>query len=185
MGKIESTIKELDLEPVISELIEQRKAGESLRALRDYYNLQVIDTVLGDAGGSILTDTDTVYQALTGNIDSAGDRIEVEHTLADMGVDVDSLKQRLISHETLRKYLKSKNIIPDEHTDSVTETSVRETVAWAKSREEAIIQRKLEQLRRADKISFDEIDIDTAVTITCSGSGESYPLSEFIDRGGC
>jgi len=40
-------------------------------------------------------------------------------------------------------------------------------------------------LRRADKISFDEIDIDTAVTITCSGSGESYPLSEFIDRGGC
>lgn len=185
MAKIQTTINNLGLESLIDELCERRRGGASLRDLRDYYNEQVIEATLTAAGGSVLTDTDVVRRALTGEIASAGTQIEIEHALSEMDIDVDTLESRLISHETLRKFLKQRDVTPDTETEPVTETDVRETVDWAKSREEAIIRRKLEQLADTGAIAFGDIEIETAIMITCSATGTTYRLDEFISRGGC
>jgi Arc/MetJ family transcription regulator len=166
-------------------LLERRASGASLRELRDYYNDEVIAATLEAADGSVLTDVETVRAALRGEIESAGDRIEIEHELGRMGVDVEELESRLVSHETLRQYLDERDVEPETEPDAVTVEEVRDTVAWATSREEAIIERKLEQLARTDILEFRDIDIDTAITVTCSDTGVAYPLEEFIERGGC
>lgn len=185
MAKIQKTIDDLGLESLIDELCDRRRGGASLRDLRDYYNDQVIEATLTAAGGSVLTDTDVVRRALTGGIDSAGTQIEVEHALSEMDIDIDTLESRLISHETLRKFLNQRGVSPETETEPVTETEVRETVDWATSREEAIIRRKLEQLADTGTVVFDDIEIETAIMVTCSATGATYRLEEFISRGGC
>jgi hypothetical protein len=185
MAKIQTAVDALGLESVIETICERRRGGESLRDLRDYYNEQVIEATVTAAGGSVLTDTNVVRQALTGELDSAGRRIEIEHALSDMDIDIDTLKSRLISHETLRKYLTQRDVTPETESDAVTETNVKETIDWAKRREEAIIRRKLEQLADAGAIDFDEIELETTITVTCTDTGDTYRLDNFINRGGC
>jgi len=185
MSKIRRTVEHLELGPVMETLVERRREGDSLRDLRDYYNEQVIERTLAKTGKSVLIDVAKVQAALRGDIESAGDRIEIEHQLAEKGIDIDGLASRLVSHETLRKYLNEQDIKPETVQDTVTVEDVRDTVDWATSREEAIIERKLEQLARADVVAFDDIAIDTAITVTCGDTGVAYPLDEFIERGGC
>lgn len=185
MSKIQKTVEDLDLEPVIETLFDRRKSGTSLRSLRDYYNDQVIEATLANAGASVLTDPETVREAIRGEMESAGKQIEIKHKLTELEVDVEQLESRLVSHETLRKFLNDENIVPETETNTVTVDEVRDTVDWATSREEAIIKRKLEQLAQTDSIEFQDIDIDTAITVTCADTGVAYPLDEFIERGGC
>jgi len=185
MSKIRKTVEALDLEPVIEALVERRERGASLRELRDYYNDRVIEAMLTEAGGSVLTDAETVRAAVRGKIESEGERIEIEHELSEMGVDIDALERRLVSHETVRQYLQDEDVAPETESSAVTVAEVHDTVEWAMAREEAIIKRKLDQLAQADMIAFEEVAIDTAVTVTCADTGTAYSLEEFIERGGC
>lgn len=185
MSKIDNAVTELDLEDTIDELIQRREQGDSLRELEEYYNREVIAATLDRADSSILTNIDLIKQALRGDLESSGKRIDVEETLSDMGIDPDELRNRLVTYETLRKYLKDRDVEPEKNSDPITIDRAEDTIEWSVNREEAIVERVLEQLSAADLVSYDDVEIDTSITITCTDTGESYLLEDFIKRGGC
>jgi hypothetical protein len=48
-----------------------------------------------------------------------------------------------------------------------------------------VIEQTLDQLRSADQLATEDLEVTQTVRVTCTGCGETYRVAELLDRGGC
>jgi hypothetical protein len=96
-----------------------------------------------------------------------------------------AIEEDFVSYQTVRTHFRA---CLDHDTDRRTPLSVedaRGTVEWARSRSEGIVERTLARLADTDGFTAGELTTSHVVRVTCEDCGATYPVDEFVDRGGC
>jgi len=183
--KIGRVARRYDLGAFDRTLTDRREDGASLRDLETVVNEAVLRAALRDADADVIGDVSSVYEGLTGEDASAGERAELRGRLNRAGVDVDGLETDFVSYQTVRTHFRE---CLDYDTDRRTALSVedaRGTVEWARSRSEGIVERTLDRLAGTDGFRAGDLTVSHVVRVTCEDCGATYPVDEFVDRRGC
>ncbi len=173
------------LDDLHATLRERRADGDSLRDLERFVNTSLLDGALREAGAEVIGDVDAIYDALTGDDVSAGRRTEVRERLEHAGVDVATVEAAFVSYQTVRTHLRECLNLETSRERSLSVDDARGTIEWARSRSEGIVERTLQRLDAADEVAAGDVDVSHVVRVDCGDCGSSYPVDEFVDRGGC
>lgn len=163
----------------------RRREGASLRDLESVINKAILRAVVEDVDGTVIGDVDHIYETLVGDDASAGERTETKEQLARTGADVDALLEDFVSYQTVRTHLNECLDIDTGRRRQLSIEDARGTIEWARSRSEGIVDRTMDRLRRDEQFSVGSIDVSHDVRVSCTDCGGSYPVEEFLDRGGC
>ncbi|MFB6141588.1 MAG: rod-determining factor RdfA [Halosimplex sp.] len=183
--KVGRAVRTYDLGAFDRTLVDRRRDGASLRDLETVVNEAILRAALREADADVIGDVSSVYERLTGDDASAGERAELRGRLERAGVDVDALSDDFVSYGTVRTHLRE---CLDVETDRRTPLSVedaRGTVEWARSRSEGIVERTLDRLGATPEFAAGDLSVTHVVRVTCADCGATYPVDEFVDRGGC
>ncbi|XVH31638.1 rod-determining factor RdfA [Haloferacaceae archaeon DSL9] len=162
---------------------------ESLRALSDRFNQQVLAARLRNAGQSPLDgEVENTYRLLTDDDVSAGMQTQAQRRLERDGIDVDELRRDFASHQAIHTYLtKDRDVTPPNQQLSAAERLERdrETIQRLESRLEAVADNTLDRLRSTDQLSLGQFSVLVDVRVLCEDCGEQYDVSELLDAGQC
>lgn len=183
--KIGRNVRRYDLARFDERLRERRRDGASLRDLETVVNTAILRAALRSADADVVGDVDGIYAALADDDASAGERTATRERLARRGVDVDALSEDFVSYQTVRTHLRECLDVPTGRESTLTREDARGTVEWARSRSEGIVERTLERLGRRDDVATGTLDVSQVVRVTCAECESSYPVEEFLERGGC
>lgn len=191
--KVERIIKSYGLDGLGEEL-EHHWLGEegdrvSLRELADYFNCQVLEAAIEQAGEQpIEGEIENHYRLLTTDDVTASARTQAETRLTRYGVDVETVKRDFVSHQAIHTYLTEIRGASLSSTESSPETAItnrRETILRLRNRLVAVAERSLDSLRRAGHLSLGEFDIMVGITVYCNDCGTSADITDLFDHGGC
>ena len=163
----------------------RRRDGDSLRDLERFVNRSLLDAALRRAGADVIGDVDGIYDALTGDDVSAGERTEVRERLNHAGVDVAGVESAFVSYQTVRSHLRECLDVETARESRISVDDARGTIEWARSRSEGIVERTLQRLDAGDEIEAGDVDVSHVIRIDCPDCGASHPIDQFVDRGGC
>lgn len=190
-SKVARLIEEYDLEG-LGDTMESRWLGEdgdrtSLRDLADFFNKQLLERALTNAGQSPLeTDVEKTYTNLTSEETSSGVRTNTRKQLDRQGVDVEKLETDFLTYQAVRSYLKE--FRGAEYQQPSDETKLRkdiESIQRLENRVVSVTEDRIEKLRDTGRLNIDEFDVLLDVTVLCQECGSQYETSELINRGGC
>lgn len=192
--KVTSTARDYDVSDAVSELTTRRREGDSLRELATYFNTRVTERALEEAdihsGQSVHAAligeelASTVYQILRTNDGSDIRRAELRARLREEGVDVDALENAFVSHVTVRTHLQECVNVQPKETAADFEKTVN-TVRWAHTRAENIIQNTLDSAVSAGEIETGGLETEVLVRATCEHCGDTFYLEELLDERRC
>ena len=190
-SKVARLISEYDLDGLGDEL-EVRWTGDgvertSLRDLADYFNEQLLERVLIDAGMSALdSDVSSTYRNLTDEDVSTGIRTDARTRLENNGVDVDSLESDFVSYQAIRSYLTEyrdaeyRRLSDDEKVKKDLQSIQR-----LMTRTLSVTEERIEKLVQTDRIDAGSFEVLLDVQVLCGECGQQYSVSEFLDERGC
>jgi hypothetical protein len=188
--KVARLLEEYELEGLGAEL-ERRWTADgdermSLRDLADYFNAEVLEASMADAGMQPLSgEADNVYHLLTGEDVTSADRTRTRRRLEREGVDVDALLSDFVTYQAIRTYLK-RDRGAEHTTDDRDRTIVEaENIQRLRGRTVTVTEGKLDQLRRSDEIVLGNARVFVDVNVLCEDCGAQYEVDELLDRGGC
>jgi len=188
--KVGKVIERYSLDGLGDELearwIGDRAGSASLRELAVYFNTQVLHSVLTESRlQQSSRDVETIYEVLTGNDVSRGERTRIEKTLERDGIDVDRLQQDFVSHQAIHTYLTNERGVqkPDEPTDQIE--SGRQTINRLRSRLVAVAETTLSSLRDTGRLSLGTFDILVEVNVHCTDCQTHKSISELLSDRGC
>lgn len=185
MHKIERNIEKYGLDDLGEELRRRRRGGDSLRALERFVNVRILERVLTTHGGRVVGDAASLYEVLDGDDVSVGRRTELVSQLSNEGVPVEEVERDFVSHESVRTYLRDHLGIDTGRTSDATLNGGRDTIEWAQARCTAVVERTLARLHDSGELDAGNVTVTNTIRVTCEESGETYRLSEFLERGGC
>jgi hypothetical protein len=111
-------------------------------------------------------------------------RAELRARLRDKGVNVDDLETAFVSHVTIRSHLQEcVNVQPAETTTDFEKTV--NTVRWARTRAENIIQNTLNSAVSTDDLQTGDIETELIVRATCEKCGDTFYIEELFDERQC
>ena len=171
-----------DLHPTVRE---RRSDGDSLRDLERFVNRSLLDGTIREAGADVIGDVDGIYDALTGDGVSAGERTEVRERLEHAGVDVTAVEADFVSYQTVRTHFRDCLDVETARESRLSVDDARGTIEWARSRSEGIVERTVQRLATAGEVTAGDVDVSHVVRVDCPDCGAAYPIDEFVDRGGC
>lgn len=192
MSKVERLIAEWEMEPVGQQL-ENHWLGTgqeqySLRQLADWFNERLLERALEDSDESYVEgEIANMYDLLTSDDASPGDRSEVETRLERAGIDIDDLRRSFVSHQSIYTYLTKVRGVsqPDETTDESqiekTNTSIQQLV----NRTNAVVDRNLANLRSTGRISLGEFSVFVDVNVYCHDCESQYRVPDLLTQRGC
>lgn len=188
--KVARLLEEYELEGLGAEL-ERRWTADgdermSLRDLADYFNAEVLEASMADAGMQPLSgEADNVYHLLTGEDVTSADRTRTRRRLEREGVDVGALLSDFVTYQAIRTYLKRDR--GAEHTTDDRDRTVveAENIQRLRGRTVTVTEGKLDQLRRSDEIVLGNARVFVDVNVLCEDCGAQYEVDELLDRGGC
>lgn len=183
--KIGRTLTEYGLEDLNAELTDRHVDGASLRDLERFVNRSILRGAIRDAETDVIGDVDAIYDALTNDAVSAGKRTEVREHLERAGVDVTNVESAFVSYQTVRTHLKDCLDVETNRESHLSVTDARGTIEWARSRSNGIVERTIQRLATADEVVAGDPEITHVIRVDCADCGSSYPIGEFVDRGGC
>lgn len=158
----------------------------SLRALADYFNQQLLDVRMTEAGMQPLSgEIENIYRLLTDDDVSSAERTRTRRRLEREGVDVESLQSDFVTYQAVRTYLKSDRgaeHATDDRPRTVVET---ENIQRLRGRTVTVTEGKLDQLRSGDHIHIGEFRVFTDINVLCEDCGTRYEVEELLERGGC
>lgn len=160
----------------------------SVRDLADQVNVAVVRSALADASlGASEYEAEAVYRLLVGDETSAGRRTAARRRLDRGGVDVDTLTDDFVSHQTVHTHLRNcaGATYDDDRTDEERLSTAADTVFALQGRTEAVTRRTVESLRDADVVDIGEVDVYVDVTVTCRACGRGRSVDSFLNEGGC
>ena len=163
----------------------RRDDGDSLRDLERFVNRSLLDGAIREAGADVIGDVDGIYDVLTGDDVSAGKRTEVRERLEHAGVDVAAVEDAFVSYQTVRTHLRDCLDVETGRESHLSVDDARGTIEWARSRSEGIVERTVQRLAAADRVTAGDVDVSHVIRIDCPDCGATYPIDEFVDRGGC
>ncbi|AGB31734.1 hypothetical protein Natpe_1870 [Natrinema pellirubrum DSM 15624] len=167
------------------ELLKRRDQGDSLRDLATYLNKQILSVALSSATREVIGDADSIYDVLRGDGVSRSRRAELRSKLSRNDVDIDSIEEDFVSHQTVRNHLHDCEGIDTGRESTADIDGARKTIEWAQARSEGVIEETLERLRNADEISDVPTEVTQSVRVGCSACGSTYRIEDYLDQGGC
>lgn len=188
--KVARLLDEYELEGLGAEL-ERRWTADgdermSLRDLADYFNAEVLEASMADAGMQPLSgEADNVYHLLTGDDVTTADRTRTRRRLEREGVDVGALLSDFVTYQAIRTYLKRDR--GAEHTTDDRDRTVveAENIQRLRGRTVTVTEGKLDQLGRSDEIILGNARVFVEVNVLCEDCGAQYEVDKLLDRGGC
>lgn len=188
--KVARLIDEYGLEALGPEM-EQRWTADgddrlSLRALAEYFNQQLLEAKMTDAGMQPLSgEIENTYRLLTDDDVGSADETRTRRRLERNGLDVESTQQDFVTYQAIRTYLKDHR--GAEHaTDDRPRTVVEgENIQRLRGRTKTVTEGRLKQLQRGDHISLGEFRVFTEINVLCEDCGTRYEVDELLERGGC
>jgi hypothetical protein len=190
-SKVARLISEYDLDGLGDEL-EVRWTGDgvertSLRDLADYFNEQLLERALIDAGMSALdSDVSSTYRNLTDEDVSTGVRTDARARLENNGIDIDNLESDFVSYQAIRSYLTEyrdaeyRRLSDDEKIEKDLQSIQR-----LMTRTLSVTEERIEKLAQTDRIDADSFEVLLDVQVLCGECGRQYSVSEFLDERGC
>jgi hypothetical protein len=188
--KVGNIIETYSLEDMGADL-ESRWLGEgaesqSLRELADYFNRSVLRKTLKENGWQALDrEVENIYETLTNDDLSSGEKMEIRRSLEHEGVDIDQLKQDFVTHQAIHSYLTKGRGADKEYTPTDRVESVRKSIQRLKSRLTAVTESSLSRLRDTDTITLGDFDVLVDLSVVCSDCGKHMSISELLEEGGC
>lgn len=192
-NKVERVIGTYGLDGLGDEL-ERRWLGidserQSLRKLTDVFNQRVLYATLNDADGQTIDgEVKNLYRLLKGDGVSTSARTQAETKLSRFGIDVESLRQDFVSHQTIHTYLtdvREARLPEDEPSADAATQSRQETILRLRNRLVAVIERSLESLRDAGHLSLGSFDAMVSATVYCTDCEKSYDIADLLRRRAC
>lgn len=188
--KVGRNIKKYGLVGLDEELV-QRWTGEdreqySLRELAEFFNKQLLQAVLDDAGMTVHErELDYQYKILTDKSVTSGMRTEAIRTLENEGIDYEKVQQDFVTHQAIYTYLSNYH-----ETQYKSETSNQlekdlNTINQLRSRTAAVIESTIERLNNTDRISIGNEDIIIDIKIVCHDCGRAYGINDLLIDGNC
>lgn len=160
----------------------------SVRDLAERVNVAVVRSALADASlGASEYEAEAVYRLLAGDETSAGRRTAARRRLERGGVDVDTLTDDFVSHQTVHTHLRdcAGATYDDDRTDEERLSTAADTIFALQGRTEAVTRRTVESLRDAGVVDVGEVDVYVDVTVTCRNCGRGRSVDSFLNEGGC
>lgn len=158
---------------------------ESLRSLADRVNRRVLESELRRADEAPTTvELDGLYEGLTGDDVDGTARTRTRRELERRGVDVESLRDRFVTHQAVHTYLTDYRGASYEREPASVETE-RATLARLRNRTSAVTQSALDRLVDADRLADRDYDPLVSVRVLCGDCGRSHDVDELLDAGGC
>lgn len=190
-SKVARLISEYDLDGLGDEL-EVRWTGDgvertSLRDLADYFNEQLLERALIDAGMSALdSDVSSTYRNLTDEDVSTGVRTDARARLENNGIDIDNLESDFVSYQAIRSYLTEYR--DAEYRRLSDEEKIEkdlQSIQRLMTRTLSVTEERIEKLAQTDRIDADSFEVLLDVQVLCGECGRQYSVSEFLDERGC
>lgn len=161
----------------------------SLRDLESYANRRMMRAAMTGAGmDPIDGEVENVYELLVGDRATEGTRTEVRNRLERHGVDVASLREDFVSHQTIHTHLRECLDVSKTPTDpdpAERRQRVADTVFALQNRTEAVTRGSLESLQNTDAVALEGFDVLVDVSVTCDSCGRVYDIGKLLDGGGC
>ena len=183
--KIGRECAEYDLSGLDEDLCRRRADGASLRDLQGFVNERVLERALADADADVVGDPENIYRLLRDDEVSSGRQAELRSRLERAGIDIEAVENDFVSHQTVRDHLKECLDIDTSRQSSIDIERATRNINWAESRSKAVIKQTLDQLRNANQLATDDLDVTQTVRVTCTGCDETYRVVDLLDRGGC
>ena len=187
--KVARLINEYNLQGLGPELEQLWTADEnrrSLRELADYFNNQLLETAVGDAGIQFLDgELTNSYRLLTDGEVSSGDRMRIRRRLKRDGVDVDKLESDFVTYQAIRSYLKDNRNA--EYKPNTTDPIDREktNIQRLRGRMTSVTDGKLEQLRSRNIVDIGEFQTLANIQVICEDCNAKFEVLELLERGSC
>jgi hypothetical protein len=191
--KVERLVDEYDLDGLGRELrarwTDDGDERMSLRELADYFNERLLEAAVADAETQVIDgEVSNLYELLTDEERSPGDRAEAESWLERAGVPPESLRADFVSHQTVYNYLKNHQDAEyegDRKSDAERIDDGKATVRRLKGRLARVAESTVESLANAGVVDTGDIDVFADVRVYCDDCGRQYAFPELLDRGGC
>jgi len=182
-SKVAAAIETHDLDGIGAEL-EARWSREqdrwSLRRLADYFNTELLEQVLREAGGTTIEmDPADLYDRVQS--DDRTTRTESERLLERAGVDVDDLRSEFVSYQAIRTYLRSHREAEPPTGDGPTVEDAVETIRRLDGRLTSVARDRLSSI---DDVGVAVPRVLTSIRIYCDDCGARLTLDE-LDETTC
>jgi DNA-binding transcriptional ArsR family regulator len=160
----------------------------SLRDLAERFNVAVVRAALSGTGlGESEPEAAAVYELLTDEETSAGRRTAARRRLAGAGVDVEALREDLLSHQTVHTHLRecADAAYEDGRTDAERLSDAADRLFALQGRTEAVTRETVASLRDAGLVDVGAADVVVDVTVTCRDCGRGRSVARLLEDGGC
>lgn len=190
-SKVARLIDEYGLNGVGTEL-ETRWTGDgvdrmSLRDLADYFNKQLLEETLLQAGMPTLeSELEMTYTALTSDDVSAGVRTETRSRLTQNDIDVENLQSDFVTYQAIRSYLQDyRDATYEGPSDEEKVASDDDSIQRLLSRTHSVIDDRIETLRDTDRLAIDEFEVFVDAQVLCQDCGTQHTVGDLLEDGGC
>jgi len=158
----------------------------SLRALADFFNRQILQARLDDAGIDTLDgELENTYRLLTDEDVSPAERTRLRRRLERDGMDVDAIEDDFVTYQAIRTYL-------TEYRDAEYVTEDRdpierevENIERLHGRVETVTTGKLEQLMDREELQLGAFRILVDTKVVCEDCHTQFDIIELLERGAC
>lgn len=186
-------IDEYELAGLGDELVEHWTAdGEermSLRDLAEYFNVRLLEAVLGrETLGTVEGEAENYYRLLTDDDVSVGSRLDVEHRLEAAEIDVDQLRSDFVSRQAIHSYLTDEREVSYETSAPGPEERRESSFASInrlRNRLAAVTERSIRSLADADAVHASDVRASVHVEVECTECGDRFSVRGFFEAGGC
>lgn len=158
----------------------------SLRALAEYFNQQLLEEAMVEAGLQPLSgEVDNIYQLLTGDDVTSADQTRTRRRLERDGIDVERLLSDFITYQAIRTYLKEhRNAEYSANTDDMLDRE-KESIQRLRGRMTTVVESKLGQLQKKDELVLGDYRMVADINVYCEDCGTQYGIDDLLDKGGC
>lgn len=190
-SKVERIITHYQLDGVAKELeqrwTEPEESRASLRELADEFNQRVLKSAMENADLRLLDgEVENTYRLLTTDDVSLHQRNEARNKLERNGIDVRSLKNDFVSHQSIYTYLtKHRGVTYQKSPVGDRKERGIDKISALQNRTEKVTADTLRRLINADEVVADGFSISLDIEVLCESCRTKYPVLEFIEHGGC
>lgn len=188
--KIDRVIDTWGLEGLGDELVERwlgtgTTEQSSTRDLADYFNKEVLRRAIRESDTFTLgTDVDEMYRSLADGENA--DATLVRSRLEQSGIDVETVTDDFISHQTVYRYLKEhRGVKRPQRTPKDRLGDAVDMVQQLQGRTIAVTEQKVQTLKNSDLVSVGEFSVVNDVQVICESCGRSHDVTSFFNTGGC
>lgn len=166
------------------EISARRTDGMSLRDLAEFVNIQITEEAINAADADIAGDAASVYEALDedGVIER---RVQLQDQFATVGIEIEELEDDYVSYQTVRHHLQDCLEMDTSRQGIESVAEGREVINWARNRDQEIIERTLNRLRRVDEIETGSLNVILTATVECRDCGDSLRIETLLKNGTC